>query len=106
MSLIPTNTISGILPPFTGPTSAVRAMCSPYASTIGEFVLRYAVSVERNAILKGLLDYRAALQNIGVSTGFQLLDGSFVEDVENIRLRPPGDIDVVTFAEPASADKE
>jgi hypothetical protein len=80
-------------------------MCSPYASTIGEFVLRYAVSVERKAILKGLLDYRAALQGIGVSTGFQLLDGSFVEDVENIRLRPPGDIDVVTFAEPATADK-
>jgi hypothetical protein len=55
--------------------------------------------------LKGLLDYRAALKKIGVSTGFQLLDGSFVEDVENIRSRPPGDIDVVTFAQPASTDK-
>lgn len=34
--------------------------------------------------------------------GFQWLDGSFVEDCETIRERPPTDIDIVTFA-PRSA---
>jgi hypothetical protein len=72
---------------------------------MSEFLLRYAFSVERNAILKGLIQYRADLQKIGISTGFQLFDGSFVEDVESIRSRPPGDIDVVTFAQPGSTDK-
>jgi hypothetical protein len=30
-------------------------------------------------------------------TGFQWLDGSFVEDIETTENRPPGDVDVVTF---------
>lgn len=30
-------------------------------------------------------------------TGFQWLDGSFIEDIESLELRPPQDIDVVTF---------
>jgi hypothetical protein len=67
---------------------------------MSEVVLRYGVTAERAAILTGLLDYRAALRNVGIMDGFQWLDGSFVEDVEAIRSRPPSDIDVVTFAHP------
>ncbi len=62
-----------------------------------ELVQRFATSVERREILLGLLDYREALRNSGVTNGFQWLAGSFLEDVEAIRGRPPADIDVVTF---------
>jgi hypothetical protein len=103
--LIPANTISGILPPFTGADSTDRANTSPYAASMTDVVLRYGFNAERTAILTGLLDYRATLRSIGVTDGFQWLDGSFVEDVEHIRSRPPGDIDVVTFARPALADR-
>ncbi|WP_353404918.1 hypothetical protein [Brucella sp. NBRC 13694] len=37
------------------------------------------------------------LYNLNIIDGFQWLDGSFMEDVENLRNRPPNDIDVVTF---------
>ncbi len=63
-----------------------------------EIVRRFGTSAERLAILRGLLDYRAAMAGVGVVHGFQWLDGSFVEDCETIRQRPPGDIDIVTFA--------
>lgn len=46
--------------------------------------------------MKGLLGYRADLRAIGITDALQWLDGSFCEDVERIRGRPPGDIDLVT----------
>ena len=63
-----------------------------------EIVQRFATSAERVAILRGLLNYRAALAAVGLDNGYQWLDGSFVEDCEATRGRAPGDIDVVTFA--------
>jgi hypothetical protein len=33
----------------------------------------------------------------GVPIGFQWIDGSFVENIEKLEGRPPGDMDVVTF---------
>jgi hypothetical protein len=45
----------------------------------------------------GLLDYRAALHEVGLKNGFQWLDGSFMEAVEIIEIRSPRDVDVVTF---------
>lgn len=94
-----------VLPPYTGDTPGVRASMSPYVATMHEFAVRFATSPPRAEILQGLLNYRDALRNIGVGTGFQWLDGSFVEDVEQIRGRPPQDIDVVTFGySPSLAD--
>lgn len=53
-------------------------------------------------MLRGLLDYRKELLALGFD-GFQWVDGSFCEDVERVRGRPPGDIDVVTVtARPAA----
>jgi hypothetical protein len=52
-----------------------------------------------------LLDLRLALQRIGITEGIQLIDGSFVEDVEVTRLRPPADIDVVTIAARPVSDR-
>lgn len=104
---IPANTISGVLPPFVGATSADKANISPYEVDMSDVVLRYSTSPERIKILTGLLHYRKALAEIGISQGFQWLDGSFVEDVEMLRSRPPGDIDLVTFAHrPVQDDEE
>lgn len=64
-----------------------------------EVVQRFATSEERIAILDGLLRYRAELRRVGIASGVQWLDGSFVEMVEDIRGRAPKDIDVVTFAD-------
>lgn len=97
--MIPELNQSGVLPPFIpeqGPTDP--AGMAPYKTTITEFVLRYAHTPERRTILKGLLDYRQKLREIGISNGFQWLDGSFVENVELNRGRAPADVDIVTFA--------
>jgi len=48
-------------------------------------------------VLDGLLRYRSGLHQAGFTSGFQWLDGSFLEDIEEIEGRPPNDIDVVTF---------
>lgn len=94
-----------VLPPYTGDSPGVRASMSPYPATMHEFAVRFATSKPRAEILQGLLNYREALRLIGVNSGFQWLDGSFVEDVEQIRKRPPQDIDVVTFGySPPAAD--
>jgi len=97
--MIPELNQSGVLPPFIpeiGPTNP--AAMAPYRVTITEFVQRYAKSKERIEILKGLLAYRELLRNRGITEGFQWVDGSFVEDVERNKGRPPSDIDLVTFA--------
>lgn len=97
--MIPELNQSGVLPPFIpelGPTD--RAAMAPYRTSITEFVQRYSHSKERRDILKGLLSYREKLRELGITEGFQWLDGSFVENVESNRGRPPNDIDLVTFA--------
>jgi hypothetical protein len=64
---------------------------------LADVVLRFGVSKERCSILDGLLRYRAALHKAGLVSGFQWVDGSFLEDVEHLETRPPNDVDVVTF---------
>lgn len=77
---------------------------SPYPTDIVSFVERFGYTIERNTILNGLLEYRAALLATGIN-GYQWLCGSFLEDVEVLRGRPPSDIDVVTvfYRPPQSA---
>ncbi|MFN8634119.1 MAG: hypothetical protein U0893_09705 [Chloroflexota bacterium] len=93
---IPEWNEQGVLPPIdaANPTSPSR---SPYVVRLSEVVARFGRSSERQAILEGFLRYRAALQAVGLIQGFQWLDGSFLEDVEQLDGRPPNDIDVVTF---------
>ena len=64
---------------------------------MSEVVARFASTNERNAILRGLLSFRAGLRQQGIVDGFQWLDGSFMEQVETLETRPPNDVDVVTF---------
>jgi hypothetical protein len=58
-----------------------------------EVVEALGFTAGRREILRGLLAYRAALVGAGF-TGFQWIDGSFVEDNES-----PNDVDVVTFVD-------
>lgn len=102
---IPAWNAEGLLAPVdvAAPTSAHRA---PYAVSLSDFVMRFSTSAKRMEILAGLLDYRTALHAIGLTAGFQWVDGSFAEHVEVCprRHRPPNDVDVVTFYEmPAGA---
>lgn len=94
--MIPAFNHSHVLPPFVGDQLS-HAESSPYQVTACELVSRFAGTAERRAILCGLLDYRAALRELGFSGGFQWLDGSFVENVEASQGRPPGDVDLVSF---------
>jgi hypothetical protein len=93
---IPPFDHNGVLPPYSG-TPASRADVSPYRVTLLEVCERWGNDQARREILSGLLELREALRVVGITQGFQWLDGSFMEDVETIRGRPPQDIDVVTF---------
>lgn len=96
--MIPAFNHSHVLPPFLGDDPTLLAEVSPYQTSALELVQRLGGSPERRALLTGLFSYRKALADLGFQHGFQWIDGSFVEDVESIKQRSPGDIDVVTFA--------
>lgn len=96
--MIPPFNDSGFLPPYTGENSTIDTLVSPYRTTMLNFATRFATSPERRAILRGLLAYRAALGAVGIADGYQWLNGSFCSDIERLETRPPGDIDVVTYA--------
>lgn len=93
---IPQWDVHGVLPPIdqASPTSAER---SPYVVSLNDLVLRFGTSTDRQRILRGLFDFRMGLHAVGMTQGFQWLDGSFLENVEMLEKRPPRDIDVVTF---------
>ncbi len=90
---IPKADLSGLLPPFLK-SPLRRDGVSPYLATSTELVARYATSPHRIRILEGLLAYRSELRRIGVSGGFQWIDGSFVETRSN----EPNDVDIVTVS--------
>lgn len=93
---IPNWTNKGVLPPVNS-LQATSAERSPYTVKLLDMVMRFATSTERCNILKGFLDYRAALHSMALTQGFQWLDGSFSEDVELLQKRAPKDIDLVSF---------
>jgi hypothetical protein len=78
----------------SNPTGFDRA---PYEVTLSQVVERFATSLERCDILDGYIKHRAELHKMGLTVGFQWLDGSFSEDIEMLEQRAPRDIDVVTF---------
>ena len=94
--VIPDWDSQGVLPPINSasPTSLDR---SPYRVSLVDFVLRFGNADPRRRILAGFLDFRSALHGIGVDSGFQWVDGSFLEDIERIENRSPRDLDLVTF---------
>lgn len=91
-----------MLPP-NDPLNPTGSDRSPYPVPLLDVVMRFATSPDRRVILHGLLDFRAALHRMGLVSGFQWLDGSFLEHVELLEKRPPRDIDVVTFLDAPAA---
>ncbi|WHZ35478.1 hypothetical protein QNI11_00385 [Sagittula sp. MA-2] len=66
---------------------------------MNDLVQSFALTKERGDILQGLINYRAALYGLGITVGFQWVDGSFVENIEDLEARPPNDVDVVSYVE-------
>lgn len=95
--MIPDWNISGLIPPIRPNQLGHSPDRSPYRISLMDVINKFSHTLERQKILKGFLDYRQQLHGIGLTEGFQWLDGSFMENVEILRGRPPKDIDVVTF---------
>jgi hypothetical protein len=89
--------MSGIVPPIRPGLLGSDSDRSPYRTGLDEFIERFALSPDRAKVLQGFLNYRAALHSSGIIDGFQWLDGSFLEHVEDTENRSPRDIDVVSF---------
>lgn len=97
--MIPSLNQSGVLPPFLpGEEPTASAAMAPYRVSISEIAEEFGSTPQRVAILNGLLDFRQELLRSGIRSGFQWVAGSFMEDCEGLRGRPPSDVDVVTFA--------
>ena len=90
---------SGVLPPVWPGESGGSPKRSPYRVSLAEFTERFAASPDRIAILGGLLCFRKKIHELGMVSGFQWLDGSFLERIELLEYRSPRDLDVVTFFE-------
>lgn len=97
--MIPEWNMAGVLPPIYPGGEGASPNRSPYKTDLYQIVDRLAFSQERINILQGFLLFRAELNRLGIETGFQWIDGSFLEKVEDLESRSPNDIDVVTFFE-------
>ena len=86
----------GVLPP-VGLVPTAPAHRSPYPVSLIDFVTRFGTTDARRAIISGFLRFRAELARAGLVSGFQWINGSFLEHIEQIEARDPRDIDVVTF---------
>lgn len=95
--MIPQWNSGGVLPPIRPGQLGHSPDRSPYRVPLTAVIEKFATSPRRTAILRGLLDYRAALHRCGLVSGFQWLNGSFMEDVETLESRSPNDMDVVTY---------
>lgn len=95
--MIPSFGPSGTLPPFVGNSPADGAGRSPYHASMLEVVASLGTTPARARLCRGLLELRRELRKIGIEVGVQWLNGSFCEDIETTRSRPPRDIDVVTL---------
>lgn len=97
MSPIPFFDHNRVLPPYQGSEPTSSDQVSPYDCSIIELCHRFATSNERIAILEGFISFREKMTSEDITSGYQWLDGSFLEDIEALEKRPPKDIDVVTF---------
>lgn len=84
-----------VLPPHLG-DSTLPDHLSPFPCTTVHLCERLGTTPERRMILASFLDFRERLTSEGLTTGFQWLDGSFLENIESRESRPPKDLDVVT----------
>lgn len=76
------------------PTSRER---SPYTISLVDLIVSFGTTQHRRGLLIRFLAFRAALHEAGVVRGFQWVNGSFVQNIEETDGLAPKDIDVVTF---------
>lgn len=93
---LPSFDLRGLLPPFVG-ADATTPDRSPYWVTMPELVGAFGTTPHRQQLLRNLIAYRALLAQGGYVGGIQFIDGSFVENVEALESRNPGDIDVFSI---------
>lgn len=106
VGILPHWNADGVLPPVRPEVAGNSPERSPYRVSLGGFVDRFATSPERMVILDGLLRFRGELHALGIVSGFQWLDGSFLEQIEFLESRHPRDMDIVTFFDlPAGEDQ-
>lgn len=96
---LPPFDLRGLLPPFKGgdPVTADR---SPYFCDMSELCATLGTSDHRKQLLRNLIAYRALLATDDYADGLQFVDGSFVENIEQIESRNPTDIDVFSILSP------
>lgn len=89
---VPALDIHGVLPPFIGQSPGQAAQdLSPYLVQPVDVVNAFGTTPDRLDILTKWLAHRDRLRKLGITSGFQWLDGSFVEK------KVPNDLDIVTF---------
>lgn len=89
---IPNFSAQGVLPPYIGANPAGASnQLSPFSVTATEVVSALGKTDQRLNILQSWLTHRSELRGIGIVSGFQWLDGSFVED------KVPNDLDIASF---------
>jgi Family of unknown function (DUF6932) len=96
MAPVPAFDARGLMPPFLG-SDAVTKDRSPYEVTMPEIVASLGTTQVRRGLIRGLLDYRGLLTQLGYTTGVQFIDGSFAENIEAREGREPDDIDVFSY---------
>jgi hypothetical protein len=85
-SALPAWTGMGILPPIKPGISGNSLERSPYQIDLHGFFEHFALSQERIEILTGFLAFRTELHKLGITQGFQWLDGSFLENIEAAKI--------------------
>ncbi|AZA57102.1 DUF6932 family protein [Chryseobacterium shandongense] len=85
-----------VIPPHLG-DPRLPSDVSPFACTILEFCQKFSTSPQRIALLDRFLLFRSKMRDVGINNGFQWIDGSFLEHIEESQSRHPNDIDIVTF---------
>ena len=104
--MIPAWNLQGVIPPIRPGMLGHDLDRSPYPSELNSLVDMMGKSAARLEIINGLLQFRNDIHDLGISSGFQWLDGSFSENVEHTEKRGPRDIDVVTFLQLAPGEDE
>lgn len=104
--MIPVWNMAGVLPPVRPGMPGHSPDRSPYVSALVDVIESFSTSADRIAILQGFLALRARLHAIGLVSGFQWIDGSFLEQIEVLASRSPADIDVVTYFDLPAGDTE
>lgn len=93
---LPPFDLRGLLPPFLG-ADATTPDRSPYWTSMAEVVSAFGTTPQRRQLLRNLISYRTLLAGEGYVGGIQFIDGSFVENVDTLANRNPGDIDVFSI---------